>query len=116
MKKEARQHLILEAIAKGYRYNALVEKFTKEWGLARTTVEAAINDALRFMRNEATKENLISINTERLDNIISDSMKEGDRRNAIKAIDTQNKLVGAYEEKLKIEGEQEINLVFDVGN
>jgi peptidyl-tRNA hydrolase len=114
MKKEARQHLILQEIAKGTKYTAMVDKFSKEWGLGRTTVEAAIMDALSFMRSEATKENLISMNTERLENIISDSMQEGDNKVAIKAIDTQNKLLGAYEEKVKIDGDSEINLIFDL--
>lgn len=110
---EARQHLILEEIAKGSKYTELVKKFSKEWGLSKVTVELAINDALKFMRSETTKDTLISMNTERLENIISDSMQEGDNKIAIKAIDTQNKLIGAYEEKVKIDGDSEITLTFD---
>lgn len=114
MKVEARRHLILESIAQGMTYNQIVNKYVEEWHLGRTTVEQAVQDALRFMRSEGTKDALISMNMERLDNIISDSMQDGDRRSAIKAIDTQNKLAGGYEEKVKIDSEQEINLVFDI--
>lgn len=115
MKLDARRHLILEAIAQGMTYSKLVDKFTKEWHLGKTTVESAIFDALSFMRSETTKDTLISMNMERLDNIISDSLQDGDRKNALKAIDTQNKLAGGYEEKVKLETENEINLVFDIG-
>ena len=55
------------------------------------------------------------MNMERLDNIIAESMKEGDKRSAIKAIDTQNKLAGGYEEKVKLETDADINLIFDIG-
>ena len=67
------------------------------------------------MRSDTAKENLISMNMQRLDTIITDSMKESDRKNAIKAIDTQNKLAGGYTEKVQIEGDTEINLNFEIG-
>lgn len=115
LKESAKRHLILEAIASGERYTAIVEKFSKQWGLAPKTVEHFVDDTIKYMRSASTKDTLIAMNMERLDNIISDSIKDKDRKNAIKAIDTQNKLAGGYEEKLKIEGDSEINLIFDIG-
>lgn len=115
MKVEAKRHLILEEIAKGTSYYELIQKFKNEWHLQETTVKAAIADALAFMRAESTKDDLIAANMQRLDSIISESMKDSDRRSAIKAIDVQNKLAGGYEEKIKLEGDSEINLVFDLG-
>lgn len=111
---EARRFLIINDIAKGERYTNILNKYMKEWNLGTKSVEKYIADAMEFMRSETTKNNLISMNMERLDGIIADSLKEGDRRNAIKAIDTQNKLAGGYEEKVKIEGDTEITLNFDL--
>ena len=112
---EARRMLIISDIAKGLRYTEILNKYCEEWGLGQKSLEMYIKEAVEFMRSETTKENLLSMNMERLDGIISDSLKDGDRRSAIKAIDTQNKLAGGYEEKIKIEGDSEINLRFDIG-
>lgn len=112
---EAKRHLIITEIAKGTRYTDIVKKYMDEWGLSRKTVEMAVDEAIKFMREESTKDTLIAMNMQRLDSIISDSMEDGDRKAAIKAIDTQNKLAGGYVEKVKVEGDSEINLVFDIG-
>ena len=112
---EARRFLIVADIAKGERYTDILHKYMEEWGLGQKSLEMYIKDAIDFMRSETTKENLLAMNTERLDTIVADSMKDGDRRNAIKAIDTLNKLAGGYEEKVKIEGDSEITLNFDFG-
>ena len=115
LKEEAKRFLIIDAIAKGERFISIVQKFSKQWNLSPKTVELIISDAIDYMKSEKVKETLIAMNMERLDNIISDSMNDGDRRSAIKAIDTQNKLAGGYEEKIKVETDSEINLVFDIG-
>lgn len=116
MKLEARRNLILQAMASGMSYISMVNKFTDEWGLGRKTVELAIQDTIKFMRDEGTKETLISLNTGRLDSLIEDSMKTGDRSSAIKAIDTQNKMCGAYVERVKLSTENEIVIDFGLGN
>lgn len=110
---DAKRYLIIQDIAKGLTYHDIVDKYVNEWGLGLKSVQNIVNDAVAYMRSDEAKETLISMNTTRLENIISDSMKEGDRKNAIKAIDTQNKMSGAYTEKVKIEGDTEINLNFD---
>ena len=115
MRMEARRHLILEYVAQGMRFNEIIDKGAKEWGLSPKTVELYLRDALSYMRSDSTKETLTAINMERLDTIISDSMHDDDRKSAIKAIDTQNKLIGAYEEKVKLESDNEVNLIFDIG-
>lgn len=115
LKADARRFLIINDIAQGMKYTDILWKYVKEWGLKPKSVELILNETISFMRSDTTKENLIAMNMERLDNIISDSMEEGDRKSAIKAIDTQNKLAGGYTEKVKIEGDSEINLKFDIG-
>lgn len=114
MKLDARRVLILQAMARGETYNQMINHFSKEWDLSIATTKGFIKDTLRYMRSEETKETLVAMNMERLDNIISDSIKEKDRKNAIKAIDTQNKLAGGYEDKVKIESDDEVKLIFKV--
>lgn len=114
MKLDARRVLILRAMAQGETYNQMINHFSEEWDLSIATTKGFINDTLRYMRSEETKETLVAMNMERLDNIISDSIKDKDRKNAIKAIDTQNKLAGGYEDKVKIESDEEVKLIFKV--
>lgn len=115
IKKEVKQHLILEEIAKGSTYVNMVKKFSEEWGLSHRTVECEINDAIKFIKSQTTKDNLVAMNMQRLDAIISDSMEDQDRKNAIKAIDVQNKLAGGYVENVKIESDSDITFTFDIG-
>lgn len=111
---EAKRHLIISDIAKGMTYTDIVKKYQEEWGLGLKSVQHIVNEAVDFMRSDETKESLISANIVRLEGIISESIGDGDRRSAIKAIDTQNKMAGAYTEKVQIEGDTEISLNFEV--
>lgn len=115
IKADARRYLVMADIAKGMGYTEIIKKYEVEWELSPKTIELILNETIAFMRSETAKENLISMNMQRLDTIITDSMKDSDRKNAIKAIDTQNKLAGGYTEKVQIEGDTEINLNFEIG-
>lgn len=112
---EAKQHLILEDIAKGETYMQIVNKYTEQWGLGNKHVQSIVNDTIAFMRSQEVKDSLISMNMQRLDSIISDSIQDGDRKNAIKGIDVQNRLAGGYEDKVKVSADSEINFTFDIG-
>ena len=116
IKADARRYLVMADIAKGMGYTEIIKKYEKEWELSPKTIELILNETIAFMRSDTAKENLISMNMQRLDTIITDSMKDSDRKNAIKAIDTQNKLAGGYTEKVQIEGDTEINLNFEIGD
>lgn len=110
---DAKRYLIINDIAQGMTYHDIVNKYVEEWGLGLKSVQNIVNDCVNYMRSDEAKETLISMNMQRLEGIISDSVKEGDRKHAIKAIDVENKMAGAYTEKVQIDGESEINLVFD---
>lgn len=110
---DAKRYLIIKDIAQGMTYHDIVDKYVDEWGLGLKSVQNIVNDTINYMRSDEAKETLISMNTARLETIITDSMKYGDHKHAIKAIDVENKMAGAYTEKVKIEGDSEINLTFD---
>lgn len=110
---EAKRFMIINDVAEGMSYSNMVKKYMEKWGLAQSTVQQIINEALRYMRSDEFKESITSINMERLDNLIVDSIKDGDRKTAIKGIDTQNKMNNIYKETVKIDTDSEINLVFD---
>ena len=110
---DAKRYCIIHEIASGMTYHDIVDKYIQEWGLGYKSVQNIVNDTIAFMRSDEAKESFISMNAARLEGIISQTMKEGDHKNAIKAIDVENKMSGAYTEKVKIEGDSEINLTFD---
>lgn len=112
---DAKRHLIMEDIAKGMGYMDLMRKYTEEWGLSKSHIMNVINDTLAFMRDEATKQSLVSMNMARLDTIITEAMSDKDRKNAIRGIDVQNKLAGGYEEKVNVTTDTDINFIFDIG-
>lgn len=116
LKIEARRNLILSAIAGGMSYMNMVQKFTDEWGLGRKTVELAISDAIKWMRDDETKQTLVDMNMARLDSLIEDSLKTGDRSSALKGIDLLTKTAGGYTEKVKLEGDSTITIDFGLGN
>ena len=56
IEQDAKFTIIMREIAAGTTYYALVEKLCNEWGLSKSTVKGCITDAIRFMRDEETKE------------------------------------------------------------
>lgn len=113
---EVRRHLILTEIAKGTTYTNICNKFAEEWSMTPTSIGAYVREVINHIREEETKETLIAINQERLDSIISDAMKKKDTQGAVKAIDTQNKMLGAYTEKVKIDTNSDVVINFDFGS
>lgn len=80
--------------------------------MSQKLVDEMILEVIKDMRDPEINESLIAINRERLDSIIEESMEDKDRKSAIKAIDTQNKMLGAYTEKVKVESDKDIVLNF----
>lgn len=111
---ESKRFLIIDMISKGMKYTDIMKACMTKWGLREKTVEKYISDAIDFMQSEDTMNALKSANIQRLDDLFQQSKKSGDTKNAIRAIDTQNKMIGAYEEKVKIESDSEIQFVFNV--
>ena len=113
VRKEIKTRLILEDIAKGVCYSDLIQKYSAEWQCSHKTIECYIRDAMEYLRSEQAVENLKNINIERLDNLYKESASEGDRKNALKAIDLQNKTLGVYEEKVEVTTSEPMEVVFN---
>lgn len=111
---EAKRFMIISMVAEGKTYTEIVAECQKQWGLSDKTLQNVINETLAYMRSDEAKESLIAMNMQRLDDIYAESRSEGDRKSAVKAIDTQNKMIGAYTEKVQIEGDSTIDLHFDM--
>lgn len=113
MTGDARRILILEALAKGLSLRQVIDKFTKEWNISEKNVIQYIKKSIEYVNTNEYKDMVKSINIERLDKLFSDLVKDGDKKTAIKAIDTQNKLIGAYEDKVNISSD-EVSFTFNV--
>lgn len=113
LKAEVKTRLIMEDIAKGCGYADLIEKFSKEWNCSPKTIECYIRDAMEYLQSDQAVQNLKSINIQRLDNLYKESTSEGDRKNALKAIDLQNKTLGVYEEKVEVKTDEPIEFIFN---
>lgn len=111
---EAKRFMIISMVAKGMTYTEILKECQEAWGLSDKTLQNVINETLQYMRSDEAKESLISMNMQRLDDIYAESRKKGDRKSAVKAVDVQNKMIGAYTENVKIEGDSIIDLHFDM--
>ena len=112
-KMEARRHLIFEEVAKGKTYPEILAKYSEEWHLAPATLRTYISESLSYMSSGDYKEDMKNINIARLDQLYSEAIAEGDRKNALKAIDIQQKSIGAYEQKVNITSDEPIVFQFD---
>lgn len=72
-----------------------------------------IKEASNELYNEDVKETMKQINLMRLDSAYAESIKDGDTKNAIKAIDIQNKMLGAYEQKVQLDTNRDIDVTFN---
>ena len=109
---EARRDILSNELAKNTPYREIIEKYSKEWNLAESTIRNYLYDYYAYMNDKNTTQTLINLNIDRLDNLFSDSVKSGDRKNALSAIDKLNKMLGAYKEKLEIKNDDEITVKF----
>lgn len=105
---EARKSIILQKIAQNKPYWDILSEIKEEFNISESTAKACINDSLAYFNSPEFKEVVKSINTARLEKIISESMGE-DNKTALKAIDLANKTAGVYDDSVKIEGDVEIS-------
>ena len=113
IKWEVKKQLILQEIAKGSTYADICNKFKDEWNCTYNTMQNYIKEASNELYNEDVKETMKQINLMRLDSAYAESIKDGDKKTAIKAIDIQNKMLGAYEQKVQLDTNRDIDVTFN---
>lgn len=114
VKTEVRKRQVLDMFAQGKSVKAVKDYLMNEIGLSKFTARDIINEVISEVMSEEYKEQLKASNLIRLDEIASDCINDGDRKNAIRAIDTLNKSIGAYTEKVEIQTDGEIQLNFNL--
>lgn len=97
----ARSFVIANEISNGLSYRQIVSKYMKEWNVSYNYMRNAINEAIEMFADESIYKNLKQINNERLNNIYAEARVQCKLTDALKAIDTMNKLNGLYNEAPK---------------
>lgn len=103
--KISKKRLVLEELAKGTPVRKIRKNLEDNFQLSQKTIRDLIAEVIGEITSEETKEELKASNLVRLDELISDCINDGDRKNAIRAIDTLNKSIGVYDNSIKLETE-----------
>lgn len=112
--KISKKKIILDELAKGTPVRKIRKYLEDNYQLSQKTIRDLIAEVISEITSEEEKEALKASNLVRLDEIVSDCINDGDRKNAIRAIDTLNKSIGAYTEKVEIQSDGEICLNFNL--
>lgn len=96
---------VMDLVAMGLDDNEIVEKTAEEFGSSKQTMSQYLKAAVCALddRNKDWKNRIIEQNYARLDVIIKECYEKGKHKEALQAIDLQNKLAGVYEQRLKID-------------
>lgn len=108
-----RRKIVLQKIAEGKSYTKVIDELIEEWGVNEYTAKEYVMESVKYLGSEEFKEVVKGINTQRLEQIIQQSMGT-DNKTALKAIDLSNKTQGVYEERVKLETENDIEVHFNV--
>lgn len=96
---------VMQLVMMGYPDKQIVQMTSEEFGSAERTMSQYLKAAVCALddRNRGWKDKIVERNYNRLNAIIEDAYEHGDRKSALTAIDIQNKLAGAYEQKIKFD-------------
>lgn len=112
--KISKKKIILDELAKGTPVRKIRKYLEDNYQLSQKTIRDLIAEVISEITSEEEKEALKASNLVRLDEIVSDCINDGDRKNAIRAIDTLNKSIGAYDNTIKLETDADIQLNFNL--
>ena len=96
---------VMDLVAMGLDDNEIVEKCAEEFGSTTRLMSQYLKAAVCALsdKNKEWKAKIVEQNYQRLDVIIKECYEKGKHKEALQAIDLQNKLAGVYEERLKID-------------
>ena len=96
---------VMDLVAMGLDDNEIVEKTAEEFGSSTKTMSQYLKAAVCALdeRNREWKDKIVEQNYNRLDVLVKECYEKGKYKEALQAIDLQNKLAGIYEQRLKID-------------
>lgn len=111
-----RRQAIYKMMNAGYSKFECVCEIQKRWEVTDNTALEYYKDALESLAqtNEEVIEHIRDIQTQRLEKMYKECLEEGNRKEALKALEQLNKIGGIYKEKVEadITGE----MTFDFGD
>lgn len=109
-------------ILDGATRSVIVSKVKEDaYGIGRTYSEARVDQFIRKAREIIQQDTLEMIPTMRDDminrllDVYTDAKKKGDSNGALKALDQLSKVIGLYEQKLRVEGHTTNEIIIDFG-
>lgn len=102
-----RMKMIMDSIRKGWSKNRIYEHYCELWNIDRQMCYKYLHDVLIKLSDQYEKkaDEVVNVQLERIENIIEESLKSGDRKTALSAIDLENKLHSLYVEKQEIKAD-----------
>jgi hypothetical protein len=92
----------------------IVKEYSEKWQCAPTTIQAIIRDTIAWMAStsKTTADEYRVLNTERLDSLLDEADRVGDK---IKILDLINKTNNVYETKVQIGNKEDEVIKLDIG-
>lgn len=96
---------VMDLIMMGFDDAEIVEKAAEEFGVNPKVIAQYQKAAVLALddKNKEWKSKIIEQNYNRLDVLIKECYEKGKYKEALTAVDLQNKLAGVYEQRLKID-------------
>ena len=110
---DVRRKTVLQKIAEGKSFYTVIDELVKEWNITECSAKDYVRTSIDYLASEEFKDVMKGINTQRIEQIITESMGT-DNKTALKAIDLANKTAGIYEERVKLETNNDVEIHFNV--
>lgn len=112
-----RRQAILTLLRNGYSRSRIVEELTRRWEITETTAKTYIKDAILALgaTNADFMDHVREVETERLEVMLEEAIKSGDRRTALSCLEMLNKIGGLYGGKIGVDMQVAGDMRFDFG-
>ena len=114
IKNQERLDIIASELVSSKSKRQIVKEYSERWQCAPTTIQAIIRDTIAWMAStsKTTADEYRVLNTERLDSLLDEADRVGDK---IKILDLINKTNNVYETKVQIGNKEDEVIKLDIG-
>lgn len=114
IKNQERLDIIASELVSCKSKRQIVKEYSEKWQCAPTTIQAIIRDTIAWMAStsKTTADEYRVLNTERLDSLLDEADRVGDK---IKILDLINKTNNVYETKVQIGNKEDEVIKLDIG-